>query len=114
MITVYEKPTCTTCRNLGMLLKEKGVDFEKINYIIDPLPRAELERLWKLLGVPAREMVRTKEPEYRELGLDRPDVGDAAVLDALAKHPQLLQRPIVVNDDRAVIARPPEKVLDIL
>ena len=113
MLTIYEKPTCTTCRNLGMLLKQRGVEFEKINYILDPPSRTELERLLGLLGVPARELLRTKEPEYRELGLYR-DLSDDVILDAIAAHPVLLQRPIVVNGDRAVIARPAEKVLEIL
>jgi arsenate reductase len=113
LITIYEKPTCSTCRNLGMLLKERGVEFEKINYIIEGLTRPELERLRALLGVPARALLRTREPEYRELGLDA-DVSDDVILDALEAHPSLLQRPIVVNGDRAVIARPPERVLEIL
>lgn len=113
MVTIYEKPTCSTCRNLGMLLKERGVEFEKINYIIDPLTRPELERLRALLGVPVRALLRTREPEYRDLGLDA-DVPDDVILDALAAHPSLLQRPIVVNGGRAVIARPAERVLEIL
>jgi arsenate reductase len=113
MITVYEKPTCTTCRQLGMLLQERGIEFEKVNYIIAPLSEAELRALLPKLGHGPRELLRTREPEYRELGLDG-DVGDDRILAALAEHPQLLQRPIVVNGERAVLARPPERVLEIL
>jgi arsenate reductase len=95
--------------------------FRAINYIIDPPTRAELEELLRKLSVPARPdqqasaraLLRTNEPEYRELGLDG-DVSDDRILAAIAEHPSLLQRPIVVNGDRAVIARPVEKVLEVL
>lgn len=113
MLTVYEKPTCTTCRGLAMLLRERGFDFERINYIIDPPGRAALAELLRKLHLPARALLRTREPEYHELGLDG-DVSDDVILDAIAAHPALLQRPIVVQGERAVIARPPEKVLEIL
>jgi arsenate reductase len=96
-----------------MLLKERGIDFERINYIIEPPSLAELRELSRKLRVAPRDMLRTKEPEYQELGLAG-DVADDTILAALAAHPALLQRPIVVRGDRAVIARPPEKVLDIL
>lgn len=113
MLTIYEKPTCTTCRKLAALLKDRGIDFERINYIIDPPGVPELRQLLRKLQLPARALLRTKEPEYRELGLDG-DVSDAEILAAIAAHPALLQRPIVVHGERAVIARPPEQVLEIL
>jgi len=113
VLTVYEKPTCTTCRKLAKLLQERGVDFERINYIIEPPDLAQLKRLLRQLRVPARDLLRTREPEYRELGLAG-DVSDAEILSAIVAHPSLLQRPIVVAGGRAVIARPPDKVLAIL
>lgn len=113
MITVYEKPTCSTCRNLVLLLKERGYEFDRINYIIDPLSRAQLDELVRVLRVSPRELLRKKEPQYRELGLAA-DVPDDEILEAIVAHPGLLQRPIVVNGERAVIARPPERVLEIL
>jgi len=113
VLTIYEKPTCTTCRKLVQLLKAHGVDFERINYIIDPPDQPLLMELLRKLQVPARELLRSKEPEYRELGLAG-DVSDDRILAAIAAHPSLLQRPIVVAGERAVIARPPEKVLEIL
>ena len=112
MITVYEKPTCSTCRNLVMLLKERGIDFERINYIIDPLGKPELQELLRMLRVPARELLRTKEPEYEALGLK--DATEERILDAIAAHPRLMQRPVVVMGTQAVIARPPERVLEML
>jgi arsenate reductase len=110
ILTVYEKPTCSTCRNLFSLLTERGVDFERVNYIIDPLSASEIRELLAKAGLRPRDVVRMKESGARELPLD----DDEAVLAALAERPELLQRPIVVRGDRAVLARPPERVLDLL
>lgn len=109
-LTVYEKPTCTTCRNLFTLLTERGVDFERVNYILDPLSASQIQELLAKAGLRPRDVVRMKEPGARELALD----DDEAVLAALEARPELLQRPIVVRGDRAVLARPPEKVLELL
>ena len=113
-ITVYEKPTCTTCRRLFALLTEAGVDFEKVNYFVEPLSRAQLRRLLKKAGLKPRDVFRTKAPQYKELGLDDPKVGDARLLELIVAHPDLLQRPIVERGERAVLARPPERVREIL
>lgn len=109
-LTVYEKPTCTTCRRLSTLLTEQGVDFERVNYIVDPLSASEIRALLAKAGLRPRDVVRAKEQGARELPLD----DDEAVLAAIEAHPELLQRPIVVRGDRAVLARPPERVLDLL
>lgn len=109
-LTVYEKPTCTTCRNLFALLTERGVDFERVNYIVDPLSAAEIRDLLGKAGLRPRDVVRMKEAGARDLPLE----DDGAVLAALEANPELLQRPIVVRGDRAVLARPPERVLDLL
>jgi arsenate reductase len=109
-LTVYEKPTCTTCRNLFTLLTERGIDFERVNYITDPLSASEIRELLAKAGLRPRDVVRMKEPGARQLPLE----DDEAVLAALEAHPELLQRPIVVRGDRAVLARPPEKVLALL
>lgn len=113
-IIVYEKPTCTTCRKLTKLLREAGVEYEAVNYLLTPIPRDELARLIDMMGISARELLRTREPIYRELGLGRADLTDDQLLDAMAEHPELVQRPIVVKGDRAVLARPPERVKEIL
>ena len=113
-LTVYEKPTCTTCRQLGALLESRGIEFERVNYHIDPLPEAKIRELLRKAGVGPRKVLRTKEPEYRELGLGSPDVSDDRLIAAMVEHPQLLQRPVVERGDRAVLARPPERVLEIL
>jgi arsenate reductase (glutaredoxin) len=109
-LTVYEKPTCTTCRNLFNLLAERGIDFARVNYIVDPLSASEIRELLAKANLRPRDVVRMKEPGARQLPLD----DEEAVLAALADRPELLQRPIVVRGDRAVLARPPEKVLDLL
>lgn len=109
-LTVYEKPTCSTCRKLFTLLTERGIDFERVNYIVDPLSASEIGELLAKAGLRPRDVVRMKEPGASELRLEE----DEAVLAALEAHPELLQRPIVVRGDRAVLARPPEKVLELL
>jgi arsenate reductase len=113
-LTVYEKPTCTTCRNLFTLLTERGIDFERVNYHVDPLPEEKIRELLRKAGVGPRELLRTTEPEYKELGLDDPAVSDDRLIAAMVERPPLLQRPIVERGDRAVLARPPERVLELL
>lgn len=113
-LLVYEKPTCTTCRQLAKLLREAGVEYDAANYILDPIPRNELVRLTGMMGISVRELLRTREAAYRELGLGRADLTDDELLDAMAAHPELVQRPIVVRGDRAVLARPAERVREIL
>lgn len=114
-LTVYEKRTCTTCRKLAALLGERGIDFEAVDFHVEPLSAAQLRELLAKTGRPAREALRSREPVYAELGLgDRPDIGDEEVIALMAEHPQLLQRPVVVRCDRAVLARPVERVLELL
>lgn len=93
-----------------MLLLERGIDFERVNYILDPLDDQRLRALLAKAGLRPRDVVRMKEPGASELPLD----DDEAVLQALVARPELLQRPLVERGDRAVLARPPEKVLELL
>jgi len=113
-ITVYEKPTCTTCRKLVTLLQEEGIDFERVDYFVEPLGRERLVTLLRKAGLSPRDVLRTREPAYKELGLEDPDRTDEALLDALVAHPGLLQRPIVERGERAVLARPVENVRALL
>ena len=110
-VRVYEKPTCTTCRKLAKLLDERGVDFERVNYHVEPLSEDEIRALLRKAGVGPREVLRAKEPEYKALTGDE---SDDELIALMAKHPALLQRPIVEVGDRAVLARPPERVLEVL
>ncbi len=114
-LTVYEKRTCTTCRRLAELLVERGVDFDRVDYHVEPLPREKIVELVRKTGRPAGELLRKKEPIFQELGLaERGDLEDDEVIDLMAEHPQLLERPVVERGERAVLARPPEKVGELL
>src|SRR4051794_14381799 len=111
-LVVYEKPACSKCRRLVRLLEERGIDFDRVDFHIDPLPAARIAELLAKAGVSARDALRPGEPASQAL-LSR-DASDEEVLAAMAEHPELLQRPIVERGDRAVLARPAERVLTIL
>jgi arsenate reductase len=113
-IVVYQKPTCTTCRQVHTALKESGVDFEAVDYYLEPIPKAKLVELLRKMGMKARDLLRTKEPIYKELGLGEKDLTEAAILDLMVKHPDLIQRPIVEKGARAILARPAERLKEIL
>lgn len=112
-ITVYEKPTCTTCRNLAVLLKDNGIDYDKVNYYLEPLSEKKLAALIKKTGIRPFDVLRKKEPEFKELGLSE-ETTDAELIKAMVEHPNLLQRPIVEVGDRAILARPVEKALELI
>ncbi len=113
-ITVYEKPTCSKCREADRLLRESGADYEKINYIIEPIGEAKLRELIRKMGVAPRELLRTGEAEFKELGLDARQLSDDEIITLLVEHPALLQRPIVERGDRAVLGRPTENIRALL
>src|SRR5256885_6053622 len=98
-ITVYEKPTCTKCREMDRFLRDSSVDFSKINYYLEPLSAEKLRELIKKMGIKPRELLRTSEPIYRELGLGKKDFSDDEIISLMAKHPDLIQRPIVERGD---------------
>jgi arsenate reductase len=114
VLTVYEKPTCTTCRKLAALLQERGIEFEQVNFHVYPLPEERIRELLAKAGLRPHDALRTKEPVYAELGLRDREVSDDELIALMAEHPQLLQRPIVELGDRAVLARPVERVNDLL
>ncbi len=113
-LTVYEKPTCSTCRKLRALLAEHGVEYESIDYQATGLAEDELRELLGKIGGGPREVLRTREPLVAELGLDAPGVPDDELIAQMVRHPQLLQRPVVVRGERALLARPVERVLELL
>ncbi|MFL6334624.1 MAG: arsenate reductase (glutaredoxin) [Pyrinomonadaceae bacterium] len=114
IITVYEKPTCTKCREADRLLRESGVDFEKVNYYLEPIGEAKLRELIAKMGIAPRELLRTGEAVYKELGLGSRELSDDELIGLMAKHPDLIQRPIVERGDRAVLGRPTERIKDLL
>jgi arsenate reductase len=113
-INVYEKPTCTKCREMNKFLVENGVDFTKVNYYIDPIGEKKLRELLKKMGIAPRELLRTSEPIYRELGLGKKNFTDDEIVSLMVQHPDLIQRPIVERGDRAVLGRPTANVKALL
>lgn len=109
-IVVYEKRTCTTCRKLTRLLAERGVDVERVEYHVEGLTEEEVRGLLAKAGIPAREALRMREAGARELA----DRDEDEIVAAMVERPELLQRPFVVAGDRAVLARPVERVLELL
>jgi arsenate reductase (glutaredoxin) len=113
-ITIYQKPTCTTCRDVYAALKESGVDFNSVNYFTDPLTHAKLKELLRKMGSPAQELLRKKEEIYKTLHLGEKKYSEDQLIDLMIKHPELLQRPIVEKGAKAILARPAEKLRQIL
>lgn len=113
-VTIYHNPRCSKSRQTLALLEKRGIQPKIIEYLVTPPTEAELKRLLKLLGVSPRELLRTKEAEYKQAKLDKPDVSDAEIIRALVKYPRLMERPIVVVGNKAALGRPPESVLKIL
>ena len=113
-ITVYEKPTCTKCREMNRFLVEQGIDFAKVNYYIDPLSEDQLRDLLKKMGLNPRELLRTSESVYRDLNLGKSELSDDEIITLMVKHPDLIQRPIVERGNRAVLGRPTENVKALL
>ncbi len=112
-VTVWFNPSCSKCRGAAELLAGQERDVRFVRYLDEAPSRAELERVLALLGSDdPRTITRTGEPRYSELGLA--DADRDALLDALAANPILIERPIVIVGNRAVVARPPEKLLDLL
>ena len=110
----YQKPTCSKCRTTLGLLKERGADFDAINYYEKPLTVEELRRLIAKLGIAPRELLRKGEQVYRDLGLAKRELDDDELIRLMVENPDLIQRPIVVRGNKAVLGRPPENVEDLL
>ena len=113
-ITVYEKPTCTKCREMDKFLRERGVDFSKVNYYIEPLTKKKLTELVSKMKISPRDLLRKSEPIYRELGIATKEYTDAQLIALMVEHPDLMQRPIVERGGRAVLGRPTENVEELL
>lgn len=113
-IIVYQKPACGTCKSTLDLLKESGAEFEAVNYYEMPLTETQLRGLLVKLGLTARGILRSGEPLARSLGLAERQLSDAELIKIMVDHPDLIQRPIVVRGDEAVLCRPAENVKKLL
>lgn len=113
-VTIYHNPRCSKSRETLALLEDRGVHPRVVKYLDTPLDVAGLRALLALLKLTPRELLRTTEDAYRNLDLANPSRSDDELLAAIAKHPELMQRPVVVAGDHARIGRPPEVVLEII
>ena len=113
-IVIYQKPTCTTCRQVHAALKESGVDFDAVNYYVDPIPKKKLLELLRKMKMTARELLRATEPVYKALRIAERDLSDDEIVEMMVKNPDLIQRPIVEKGARAILARPAERIKEIL
>lgn len=111
---LLHNPRCSKSRAALSLLQERGIAVEILPYLETPPTREQLRDMLAKLGLGARELLRSGEPEYAAHGLADPSLDDAALIAAMAAHPRLIERPIFVHGDRAVIGRPPERVLELL
>lgn len=112
-IVIYQNPTCSKCRETIKILESHGVPFTSIDYILDPPSIDEMKTIIKKLGVSPRDIFRKKEPLYDDIGIENRDISDNDLIRILIENPELIERPIVIKGDRAVIARPPEKVSEL-
>lgn len=113
MVTIWHNPKCAKSREALKLLEAKGEKIEVVKYLDEPKTRQEIETLLALLKISARELMRTKEEIYKELGLAK-ESDENKLIDALVKHPKLIERPILIEGNKAIIGRPVEKVIAFL
>ena len=111
---LYHNPRCSKSRAALELLQDHGIEPRVVHYLDTPPDAATLHAVVAALGLPARALLRTGEDAYASLGLEDPALDDSRIIAAMAAHPRLIQRPILVRNDRAVIGRPPERVLELL
>jgi arsenate reductase len=113
-VTIYHNPRCSKSRQTLALLEENGIEPQVVLYLETPPAANELAALLGKLGIPARELLRKGEDDYKALGLGDENLEESALIDAMVSHPKLIERPIVVKGERAVLGRPPENVLELL
>ena len=113
-ITIYHNPRCSKSRQTLELLQENNISPEIILYLENPPTKSDLKSLLGKLGMTARQLLRSSEDAYKSQGLANKSLTDDQLLDAMLAEPKLIQRPIVVNGDKAALGRPPENVLDII
>lgn len=114
MTTIYHNPRCSKSRETLQLLESRGIKPDVVLYLETPPDAQTLKNLLKKLGLKPRELMRQKEAEYKEMGLQDPSLSDEQLIDAMVECPKLIERPIVVQGKKAALGRPPENVLEIL
>lgn len=112
-VTIWHNPRCSKSRNAAALLEEKGVEAEVVRYLDTPPTKEELKEVLSMLGIRARELMRTKEAVYKELNL-KEESDEEKLIDAMVANPKLIERPIVIKDGKAAIGRPIENIIELL
>jgi arsenate reductase len=112
-VTIYHNPRCSKSRQTLQLLRDRGVEPEIVEYLKAPPDAETLGRLLAMLGLEPRDLMRRKEKDYKEHGLDDATLSRDALIAAMVAHPRLIERPIVVKDGRAALGRPPERIIDL-
>jgi arsenate reductase len=113
-IVIYQKPTCSTCRQAVQLINASGIPFTAVNYYERPFSKTQLKALLKKANLSPRDVLRTKEDLYKDLGLAKKNLSDDALIDLMITHPDLIQRPIVEKGETALLARPADTVKQLL
>ena len=113
-VTIYHNPRCSKSRQTLSILQDKGVQIDIIEYLQTPPDVKTLQSLIKKLGISAKDLLRKGEQEFKLAGLDKDNLSDEEIIQAMVKYPKLIERPIVVHKDKAVLGRPPENVLSII
>ncbi|MCG6901015.1 MAG: arsenate reductase (glutaredoxin) [Gammaproteobacteria bacterium] len=113
-VTLYYNPNCSKCRLSIELLEKQGQHATIVEYLNTPPDAGTLAAILDMLGMAPRELMRKHEKEYTEAGLDNPALSREQLINAMIEYPRLIERPIVIKDGKAVIGRPPERILDIL
>ena len=114
MYTIYHNPRCSKSRQTLAIMNENNVELNIINYLADPPTMKELENISGKLAISPMDFIRKKESEFTELGLKSYNGTDSELCNIMSKNPKLIERPIVIKGDRAIIGRPPENVLELL
>lgn len=113
-VTIYHNPRCGKSRDTLKLIQAQGIEPAVVEYLKNPPSAAELQSIIQHLGINPRQLIRAKEPEYQQAGLDNLALTDAQLIAAMVAYPKLIERPIVLANGKAVLGRPPENVLAIL
>lgn len=113
-IKIYHNPRCSKSRQTLELIRQKGIEPEVVEYLKTPPSKQELKDILSRLNMDPRQLMRTKEAEYKDNNLDSAELSNEQLIDAMVKNPKLIERPIVINQQKVALGRPPENVLEIL
>jgi arsenate reductase len=112
-ITVYENPTCTTCRKVAKAFLEQGIEFEKVNYYIKPFTRSKLKSLLVKMNMTPSELLRKNDEAYKKFKSKIEQLSEDEILDIMIKNPDLVQRPIIEKGNKSILVRSPERVNEL-